>query len=240
MSPDTRSPGTAWQDGDTARRFLEERRGAIPFGAEQTQMLLQVVRHFRPAPRTLVDLGCGDGFLARSLLGEYAEARAHLLDHSEPMLERAREAMAPWEGRCTLQLGDLADALDLPLQGVDLVVSGYAIHHLPHARKRTLYREIYALLAPGGLFVNVEHVASATPRSEALFDTLYIDHIARWNGKPRPEVEHAYHTRPDKKDNILAPVWEQMEWLRECGFREVDCYFKWLELAVFGGVRPAE
>jgi tRNA (cmo5U34)-methyltransferase len=27
-------------------------------------------------------------------------------------------------------------------------------------------------------------------------------------------------------------------WLREIGFQQADCYFKWLELAVFGGQKP--
>ncbi len=41
----------------------------------------------------------------------------------------------------------------------------------------------------------------------------------------------------DKADNILAPAEEQVGWLREIGFLHADCYFKWLELAVFGGVK---
>ena len=37
--------------------------------------------------------------------------------------------------------------------------------------------------------------------------------------------------------NKLTSVELQMRWLREIGFEEVDCYWKWLELALFGGVR---
>jgi hypothetical protein len=44
--------------------------------------------------------------------------------------------------------------------------------------------------------------------------------------------------RPDKAANILAPVEAQCDWLREIGYEDVDCYFKVLELAVFGGRRP--
>ena len=39
-------------------------------------------------------------------------------------------------------------------------------------------------------------------------------------------------------DNILAPVGDQCDWLREIGFEDVDCYFKIFELAVFGGRKP--
>jgi SAM-dependent methyltransferase len=174
------------------------------------------------------------------LLTEYPQARAVLIDHSEPMLERARQAMAPVADRCAILQGDLHDSLSRHAghTSTDLIVSGYAIHHLPHPRKRSLYGEIFDLLAPGGLFVNIEHVASASTEGEALFDTAYMDHIVARTGKDRARVEAEYHGRPDKADNILERVEVQVGWLREIGFLHADCYFKWLELAVLGGVKP--
>jgi hypothetical protein len=51
------------------------------------------------------------------------------------------------------------------------------------------------------------------------------------------QVAEEYATRPDKAANILAPVELQCDWLREIGFREVDCYFRIYEVAVFGGMK---
>jgi hypothetical protein len=148
--------------------------------------------------------------------------------------------MQPFSGRCEVRHGDLADPLP-PQAGdglFDLIVSGYAIHHLPSARKRSLYEDVFGLLAPGGLFVNVEHVASATPELEAVHDGAYIDHLAAVTGKVRARAEVEYHGRPDKADNLLDPVDVQVGWVREIGLGQADCYFKWLELVVFGGVKP--
>jgi ubiquinone/menaquinone biosynthesis C-methylase UbiE len=231
---------SSWQDERVARQFLDERRAEIPYAGEQIALLLQLIAHFLDAPKRLLDLGCGDGLLARSVLSVYPDARAVLLDHSGPMLARAWQAMGRFGDRSSLVQADLAEPL-APVVGAepfDLVVSGFAIHHLPDGRKRSLYAELFALLRPGGLFVNIEHVASASPKVESLFDALYIDRLAAKTGKPRPQVEAEYHARPDKADNILAPVEAQLGWLREAGFQHVDCYFRWLELAVFGGVRP--
>jgi SAM-dependent methyltransferase len=126
----------------------------------------------------------------------------------------------------------------------DAVASSYAIHHLPDARKRALFAEIFALLAPGGMFVNVEHVASATAWVEQRSDELLIDSLfafqrGKGSEKTRAEVAEEFVHRPDKAANILAPVERQCEWLRACGFTDVDCFFKVFELAVFGGRRPA-
>jgi ubiquinone/menaquinone biosynthesis C-methylase UbiE len=233
--------GSSWKDAEVARRFLDERRRAIPLGDdEQVAVLLRLAHHFVPQPARVADLGCGDGFLARAVLSEFATAHALLIDHSEPMLQRAHEAMRPFSGRYEIRHSDLGESLpglvgDSPF---DLIVSGYAIHHLPTARKRSLYREVFDSLRPGGLFVNVEHVASATPELEAVHDEAYIDHIAAVTGRDKAEVEREYHGRPDKADNILEPVEDQVGWLREIGFEQADCYFKWLELAVFGGWKP--
>jgi SAM-dependent methyltransferase len=123
------------------------------------------------------------------------------------------------------------------------VVSGYAIHHLPDPRKRQLYGEIFDLLKPGGLFANTEHVSSPTEWIEGISDGLFIDsfhthHSRRGSGMSREQVAEEFLNRPDKAANILAPVELQCEWLRECGFEDVDCYFKIFELAIFGGRRP--
>jgi len=231
---------SSWQDPAVARKFLDERRAAIPFGPEQVAVMLRLVRHFRSEPRRILDLGCGDGFLARAILAEYPQASAVLIDHSEPMIERALLAMEKSAGRCEIVHGDLRVPLHQLADSAqaDLIVSGFAIHHLPDERKRSLYGEIFDLLATGGLFVNIEHVASVSDEVEALYDAAYIDYITSRTGKNRALVEAEYCSRPDKADNILERVEVQVEWLREIGFLHADCYFKWLELAVFGGVKP--
>src|SRR5262249_368705 len=124
--------GSSWKDAEVARRFLDERRRAIPLGDEQVAVLLRLARHFVPQPARVADLGWGDGFLARAILSEFPTAHALLLDHSEPRLRRAHEAMSPFSCRYEIRHGDLSESLP-GLVGAgpfDLIVSGYAIHHL--------------------------------------------------------------------------------------------------------------
>ncbi len=145
-----------------------------------------------------------------------------------------------WD-RCHVAMADMADPVNDILQaGVfDVIVSGYAIHHLPDENKRRLYQTIFDALSPGGLFVNIEHVSSPTRELEAMWDEVTIESLCGQSGRPYETVAKEHHNRPDRADNILAPVETQVEWLREIGFIHADCYFKFLELAVFGGVKPA-
>jgi SAM-dependent methyltransferase len=125
----------------------------------------------------------------------------------------------------------------------DLVLSGLAIHHLPDQRKRELYQEIFDLLKPGGLFLNLEHVSPRSAWAQQAFDDLFVDslwsHHQKLGGtKTRDAIAHEWYHRPDKTENILAPVEMQCRWLEEIGFANVDCFFKLFALALFGGQRP--
>lgn len=237
---------TVWQGADLVRRFVDDVRGGVPHAADQIDMMLRVVAARSVPVERFVDLGCGSGVLARAVLAHYPKAAAVLVDFSEPMLAEARTALATHRPPPQFVRADLAgpawrDAVQLAAP-FDLVVSGYAIHHLQDVRKRALYREIHDLLAPGGFFLNVEHVASSTPwveqvANDLLIDSLHAFHRSRGGTKTRAEVAGEFVHRPDKAANILVLVEEQCDWLRQIGFEDVDCFFKVFELAVFGGRR---
>jgi len=111
--------------------------------------------------------------------------------------------------------------LDKPLPELgmfDAAVSSFAIHHLVDKRKRTLYSEVYDRLLPGGIFCNLEHVSSPTPAMHARF-------LQELGISPLEE----------DPSNKLLDCETQLRWLREIGFVDVDCCWKWLELALLVG-----
>jgi tRNA (cmo5U34)-methyltransferase len=236
---------TVWQNEELATLFLNEVRGGIPYATEQLEIMVRVLGLAdRPIARFL-DLGCGDGTLAQAVLSTFPNAEAVLADFSEPMLAAARDRLL--DVSCHVIQADFGNAdwvrRVAEWSPFDAVVSGYAIHHQPDDRKQALYEEIFDLLAPGGVFVNVEHVAPATARVSALSNDLFVDSLTANNrrlggDKSREQIASDYVHRPDKDANILAPVEDQCAWLRTIGFEDVDCYFKVFELAVFGGRRP--
>lgn len=230
---------TNWQKEDVTDHYLQQVRGGIPYGVDQTKIMLQVISHFNSSPNKFIDLGCGNGILSETLLRAYPKASALLIDHSKPMIDKAHLQMKNYMDRCQIIHGDFSQSLyNYAEPGtIDCIISAYAIHHLPNEKKKKLYEEIFNLLAPGGIFINVEHTASASSELEKIYDELFIDHLASYNNRSREEIAIEYYNRPDKEDNILERVDVQVNWLREIGFRHADCFFKWFELAVFGGVK---
>lgn len=232
-----------WQTAEVALAFVQGVRGAIPGADLQLSILGKILEQWCPSPHSILDLGCGDGILGRYLLSRFPTARGIFADFSEPMLKAVRETVRD-RPRATVVPADFGSsewtAAIAPFGPLDAVVSGFAIHHQPDDRKVAIYQEIYDLLAPGGVFLNLEHVASATPAGEALFDDFFVDHLHAYHASRDPQVERAaiaqkYYNRPDKVENKLTPVDVQCQWLRDIGYRDVDCFFKTFELALLGG-----
>jgi tRNA (cmo5U34)-methyltransferase len=236
-------PTSQWQTEELAKGFLEGVRSAIPGANLQFAVIGKIAQLWCPQPNSILDLGCGDGVLGRLLLSLFPAVRTLFLDFSDPMLAAARQKLGS-QPNATVATADFSTSAWVECARghapLDIVVSGFAIHHQPDAGKRRIYAEVFDLLAPGGLFLNLEHVASATPAGEALFDDFFIDHLQEFHRNTgsalsRADVAQRYYNRPDKTENILAPVDLQCRWLQDIGFRDVDCFFKIFELALFGG-----
>ncbi len=236
-----------WQSAEVAHGYLEGMRGAIPLAAEQLDVMMRVIRAAQPELRTFLDIGCGDGILGHTLLAHYPDSQGILLDFSEPMIEAAQHKLVA--SRMQVQFlnvdygnSDWVKSVST-LAPFDAIVSGFSIHHQPHVRKQALYSEIFNLLIPGGVFINIEHIAPDNHWNEKLFNELFIDSLVSHNQRHQPhispqETEQRFREREDQHANILAPLDLQLNWMREIGYEQVSCYLKIFELAVFGGFRP--
>ncbi len=234
-----------WQRAETALTFLDEIRGGIPLADVQIDVMVRLARHCVPHARRLLDLGCGDGILGRTLMQRMPALEGTFVDFSETMLEQARQRIDAQRAVCRAADFRRPDwtAVVIDRGPFDLIVSGFAIHHLDDDRKQALYAELFALAAPGGLMLNLEHVASESPAAHQAFyelfiDSLWAEHRRRGGEKSRAQIAEAFLNRPSRAADQLAPVEEQCRWLRQIGFVEVGCWLKIFELALFGGRKP--
>jgi tRNA (cmo5U34)-methyltransferase len=207
-------PRREWESSDHAAAYLE-RADRVPHREAGEATLLD---ELPDTVRRVLDVGSGDGRLLALVLNARPGAEGIALDFSPHMLEQLRVRFAS-----NRSVRVVAHDLDrrLPALGTfDVVVSSFAIHHLTDERKRALYREIWDVLEPGGVFCNLEHVLPLSARAHAKF-------------------LEAMSISPEDEDpsNILLDVRTQLDWLRQIGFHGVDCHWKWRELALLAGTK---
>jgi len=205
-----------WESSEHALEYLAK-ADTIPHRTEGEGVLLE----FLPDPlHRVLDLGSGDGRLLALIKRAHSNVHAVAVDFSTPMIERLHARFRD-DSSVDVVAHDLDSPLPASLGHFDAVVSSFAIHHVSHERKRMLYSEVYGLLNTGGAFCNLEHVASPTP-------SLHRRFLAKLS------------VHPDDEDpsNKLLDVETQLGWLREWGYVDVDCHWKWRELALLAGTRP--
>ena len=205
-----------WQSAEFAPAYVE-RGEQIPQRVSGETALLDEIP---PSVGRVLDLGSGNGRLLKLVLSARPGLSGVALDFSPPLLEQLNSQFGATPN---VEVVDHNLEIPLPQLGVfDLVVSGFAIHHLTHERKRELYEEIWTVIEPGGIFCNLEHVASVSPAAHERF--LQAIGIS---------------AAEEDRSNKLLDVQTQLGWLSEIGFVDVDCNWKWRELALLVGRKPA-
>ncbi len=232
-------PGAHWQREGLAASFAERRAILLPqLDVQEDLIRLLLERGRRPIERFL-DLGCGAGAMSELVLDAHADAHGVLVDFSAPMFARLDDRLAMHAGRWEAVRSDLNDPGwrdGLPDGRYDAIVSGLAIHHLPPERKRALFAELLPLLESGGIFVNMDYVTIVGPL-QGLFDEQMLANAVRADresGGSHTHVELELEDDDDRPDTVE----DQLRWLRDAGFADVEVHFKWAEAAVFGGARP--
>lgn len=219
---------------DNADIFIMERRRLF-------EIMKSFYGHFihGNGPKSILDLGCGDGIITHNLMEIDGSISATLVDPSADMMNKARERFAGSNNINFIQ----ASFQDLLKSGIihqdfDFIVSSMAIHHLDMDDKKGLFNFIFTHLKHGGYFMNIDTVL---PPAESL-ENWYFHTWNEWvdekktalglEGDLFSDLTRRYKDADENKPDTLD---DQLNALRETGFREIDCYYKYGIFAVFGG-----
>ena len=196
---------------DTRRKFIPDFDTFYGAG-------IQFLDCEKPDPRVL-DLGAGTGLYTHKLLTRYPQARVTLVDFAGDMLDIARRAFHE-NPRIRFVQADYG-AADFAGETFDIVISALSIHHEGEEGKRKIYEKVYALLNPGGEFLNADQVAAGTAALDQKYREIHAAFVKAHASGP----EYAQFLQNITLDR-RTPVSPQLAWLQSAGFIQADCIFK--------------
>ena len=181
----------------------------------------------------VLDLGGGTGALAAAIAEKFPRAAVEIWDTDPDMLIVARERCARFGDRVSFVQRSFTD----PLPPCEAVAACIALHHVKDmAVKGGIYKNIFAALRPGGLFVNADTAVCATP---ALRDHAF--HL--WAGTMRPhgisEADAYRHFASWAHEDYYPPLITELRLLAEAGFAEPECFWREAAAVVFGATKQA-
>jgi len=154
------------------------------------------------------------------MLKKFPDADLTLVDVAENMLAMAKERFRGREHTRYVIADYSAGDLGGPY---DIACSALSIHHLESADKRRLFHRIFAVLKPGGLFVNADQADGETP----YFRKRNLEY---WNQflKSGPMAEEQYLEILKRRDTLdkNERLSDQLAWLKEAGFPDVDVVYR--------------
>ncbi len=207
--------------------YDRQRKQLIPCFEEFYGMALSLVESSNPSPKIL-DLGAGTGLFSSMVLQKFPDSQITLIDLSAKMLDAARERFRKLD-HVQYIVGDYSNFIFH--QSFDIVISSLSIHHLTHAAKRQLFSTVYQSLHDGGIFVNADQVAGNHLQNDEFYKRQWLAYINE-SGLARESIDASVERR---KLDINAKLADQIHWMEQAGFRDVDCMYKYLDFAVFFG-----
>lgn len=231
---------------ENSRFFIDYARYFVPDRESQIRTLCSLIPD-PGQPFLVLELACGAGLLAGAILERYPNATLRGMDGSHGMLLTARQHLAPFGDRFLPGKFDLAakDWRD-PTPTYQAIISSLAIHHLDDAEKAELFRDLYAMLQPGGALLIADIIRPAGQKGMAYAAKAYDDTVRRQSleidGHPqafeRFERERWNIFRyPDDPIDKPSTLYNQLKWLEQAGFQQVDVFWMRAGHAIFGGVK---
>lgn len=217
---------------EEAANYDDAIRRRIPLYREIQTLMASLLPFPKKEYLRVLDLGCGTGETSISLLKEYPLARVTGIDSSPDMLEAARKKVKHTTWRVDFLCQDIrAFSLDGEF---DVIVSGFSLHFLTPDEKEEILSKCLALLKDGGVFIDSEAVLSPSEKVYNIYMDKWKDFM-RSNGFSDEEI--GSHILKFLRDVKPMTVDNQLGLMSKAGFRDVECYFKYLNWAVFGGYK---
>jgi tRNA (cmo5U34)-methyltransferase len=225
-------PEGKWAFDDEVTEVFEDMlRRSIPQYEVMRRAVFDLACCFaeRKAESWVVDLGCSRGDTLAPLVEKYGDRLRYFgCDVSEPMLEACRLRFDPWIRRGLVQIDNLDLRYEYPAIAAQVTTAILCVQFIPLEYRQRVVSDVYRWTNPGGAFIVVEKVLG---NSALVNDLMVGEHEAMKssNGYTREQIDR----KRLSLEGVMVPVtskWNE-ELLHQAGFRDVDCFWRWMNFA---------
>lgn len=233
---DATMPDGKWEfDASVTSVFDDMLSRSIPQYEVMRRACLDVAARYVQPATDIVDLGCSRGEAMAGLVDRFGAGNRFVgVEVSAPMLAAARERFAGYVKCGVVQILDTDLRRGYPPCRASVTLAVLTIQFTPIEYRLRILREVFKHTVPGGALVLVEKVIGATADIDAALVATYYD-LKRENGYSQDQIER----KRVSLEGVLVPVtakWNE-EMLAACGFREVDCFWRWMNFAAWVAVK---
>ena len=202
----------------------------IPYYPEMLDALVSAIPFDSTKPIKVIDLGCGTGTISKQIKYSFPNAKITCLDVAENMIEMAKKKLS--------RLSDIKYKIEDFNHfnfdyKYDVAVSSLSLHHLvTDEDKKNFYRKIYKALTTEGVFYNADNVIASNDYLQGFYMNKWKEFMRKSISKE--EIENNWIPRYYIEDRP-AKLIDQLTWLKEIGFADVDVIWKFYNFAVYGG-----
>jgi tRNA (cmo5U34)-methyltransferase len=201
---------------------------ALPCYDEIFSIAKELIPFATDARIEVLDLGAGTGLFSMHVLQKYPNAAFVLYDVAPKMLDIARERFRESPSQFQYIVDDYRYFQSS--KRFDIVVSSLSIHHLTDSEKKALFKRAYTALSNKGMFINVDQIRGPTASLQELYWTKWLEKVREKGAAEEKISESIQRRRTYDKDALLT---EQLQWLKDAGFANVDCIYKNYFIGVF-------
>lgn len=252
MSKKHKSPHD-WASPDYVKFWAERADREHGSRLYRFELLCDLLPFERDDKVRILDMGAGFGALSQVVLSRFPNAHIVTLDGSAAMLALLRQRQARFDNRISPVHANYStpEWQDFLGEGAefDAIISSQAMHGL-RERRADLFKELYEMLRPGGCFINIDLVRASSEQLQKRYRDIQISRYATHIEKVTGEAPSDAQTTADidgvpigKTQNARQRTWSpgdwttDLQWLREAGFIDVDCFWKELKVIMIGGYK---
>ncbi|MBO6880732.1 class I SAM-dependent methyltransferase [Winogradskyella sp.] len=209
----------ALEFNDFSKNYTNDMIGCVP---HYTELISSFVKHLPHDfyPKSILDLGCGNGNVSAQLMPHFPDATYTLVDASNEMINLCRKQFNAYN---VIYANKYFKDFRFKNEEFDLIVAGFSLHHCDEVEKQSIFNNIYNSLKKGGVFSYSDLMINKTnPDHENL-----VESWKKFVNKSFPDGEKwawimEHYDAFDKPTDYFT----QIEYLKSAGFDNIQTPFR--------------